>query len=147
MNFLNELKLKKVNFKEMKLENIVMFLLAGLKKSDKKYFIGGKNLWASVSELNGNIINDTKEYLTDEGVKNSNVKLLKKGTVMMSFKLSIGKTGICGKDMYTNEAIAAFVPKTTKINPYYVLLMVSTISKISKNKKGSLGAGSLNKKN
>ena len=64
----------------------------------------------------------------------------------MSFKLSIGKTGICGKDMYTNEAIAAFVPKIPKINPNYILLMVSTISKISKNKKGSLGAGSLNKK-
>ena len=146
-NFLKDLKLKKVNFKEMKLENICDVLIGGTpKRAIKKYFIGGKNLWASVSELNGNIISDTKEYLTDEGVKNSNVKLLKKGTVMMSFKLSIGKTGVCGKDMYTNEAIAAFVPKTTKINPYYVLLMVSTISKISKNKKGSLGAGSLNKK-
>ena len=64
----------------------------------------------------------------------------------MSFKLSIGKTGICGKDMYTNEAIAALVPKNNQIDPYYILLIVSTIAKSSKNKKGSLGQGSLNKK-
>ena len=146
-NFLKNLNSKKVKFKEVKLEDTCDVLIGGTpKRAVKKYFIGGKNLWASVSELNGNTINDTKEYLTDEGVKNSNVKLLKKGTVLMSFKLSIGKTGICGKDMYTNEAIAAFVPKIPKINPNYILLMVSTISKISKNKKGSLGAGSLNKK-
>ena len=113
---MKNLNSKKVKFKEVKLEDTCDVLIGGTpKRAVKKYFIGGKNLWASVSELNGNTINDTKEYLTDEGVKNSNVKLLKKGTVLMSFKLSIGKTGICGKDMYTNEAIAAFVPKIPKL--------------------------------
>jgi hypothetical protein len=48
--------------------------------------------------------------------------------------------------MYTNEAIAAFVPKNNQIDPQYILLIVSTIAKSSKNKKGSLGQGSLNKK-
>lgn len=70
-------------------------------------YFTGNNLWVSIAELNGQIINDTKEKLTDKGVKDSNVKLIKKGTTLLSFKLSIGKTAIAGQDLYTNEAIAA----------------------------------------
>jgi len=145
--FLEYLTKQNIKFKEFKLINICHVHIGGTpKRSIKNYFIGGKNLWASVSELNGSPIYETKEYLTDLGVKNSNVKLLKKGTPIMSFKLSIGKTGICGKDMYTNEAIAGFVPKDNNIDSEYILMMVSTLAKASKEKKGSLGQGSLNKK-
>ncbi|MBW1615636.1 MAG: N-6 DNA methylase [Deltaproteobacteria bacterium] len=70
------------------------------------YFEDGKNLWVSVAEMNGQIIYDTKEKITDLGVKNSNVKLIPQGTTLLSFKLSIGKTAVAGKDLYTNEAVA-----------------------------------------
>ena len=60
--------------------------------------------------MNGQVIYDTKEKITDKGVKNSNVKLIPKGTTLLSFKLSIGKTAVAGKDLYTNEAIAALIP-------------------------------------
>jgi len=73
-----------------------------------KYF-NGDNLWVSIAEMNGKTINDTKEKISDEGVKNSNVKLIPKGTTLLSFKLSIGKTAIAGKDLYTNEAIAELI--------------------------------------
>ena len=52
----------------------------------------------------------TKEKITDEAVAASNVKLIPAGTTLLSFKLSMGKTAIAVKDLYTNEAIAALVP-------------------------------------
>lgn len=73
-------------------------------------FFKGDNLWVSIAEMNGQVINDTKEKITDEAVSESNVKLIPKGTTLLSFKLSIGKTAIAGKDLYTNEAIAGLVP-------------------------------------
>lgn len=79
-----------------------------------KYF-EGENLWVSISEMQGNTIIDTKEKITDEAVQDSNVKLIPKGTTLLSFKLSIGKTAIAGADLYTNEAIAGLIPKTENI--------------------------------
>ena len=74
-------------------------------------YFSGTHLWVSIAEMNGQIITDTKEKITDAGVKDSNVKLIPKGTTLLSFKLSIGKTAIAGTDLYTNEAIAALIPK------------------------------------
>ncbi len=73
----------------------------------------GDNAWVSISDL-GNAekyIDRTKEKITDKGVKESGIKIVQKGTVIMSFKLSIGKTAITAGDMYTNEAIMAFLDK------------------------------------
>ena len=74
---------------------------------------GGTNKWVSIADIgNSNkYINSTKECITDEGVKESGIKVVPKGTVIMSFKLSLGKTAITSEDMYTNEAIMAFIDK------------------------------------
>lgn len=56
------------------------------------------------------IITDTKEKITNKAISDSNVKLIPAGTTLLSFKLSIGKTAIAGKDLYTNEAIAGIIP-------------------------------------
>ena len=69
-----------------------------------------ENYWVSIRDLNGRLILDTNEYLSDDGVRNSNVKLIHEGTVMMSFKLTLGRVAIAGRNLYTNEAIASFSP-------------------------------------
>jgi type I restriction enzyme S subunit len=114
-------------------------------RSKREYYDNGKNVWVSVSELNNNIITDSKEYINDEGVKHSNVKLVKKGSVLMSFKLSIGKCAIAGIDLYTNEAIVAFYSNDeTVLSNQYLYYYLSTRD-FSDSGKGSLGAGSMNK--
>ncbi|RYG71498.1 restriction endonuclease subunit S, partial [Lentibacillus lipolyticus] len=69
------------------------------------------NYWVSIKDLNKKYISQTNERISDEGVNNSNVKLLPPNTVIMSFKLSIGNIGITSVPLYTNEAIAGFIPK------------------------------------
>lgn len=83
-------------------------------RKNMEYYNNGTNLWVSISEMNGQVIYDTKEKITDDAVKHSNVKLIPAGTTLLSFKLSIGKTAIAGKDLYTNEAIAGLIPKDLK---------------------------------
>lgn len=93
------------------LGNVVDVKIGGTPSRKHPAYFNGNNLWVSISEMNGDIITDTKEKITDQAVKDSNVKLIPKGTTLLSFKLSIGKTAIAGADLYTNEAIAGLIPQ------------------------------------
>ncbi|MFH1807990.1 MAG: restriction endonuclease subunit S [Pseudomonadota bacterium] len=80
-------------------------------RSEPRYWDAAKttsNRWAAISDLKGKYLVDTAEYVSDLGVENSSVKLVPEGTVVMSFKLSIGRAAIVSQPLYTNEAIAAF---------------------------------------
>ena len=84
---------------------------------------GGNHRWVSIADI-GNAekyIAKTKECITDAGINASGIKVVPQGTVIMSFKLSIGKTAITAQDMYTNEAIIAFIDKKIfEIDPNYL---------------------------
>ena len=69
------------------------------------------NYWLSIADLKYKYINTTKEHITELGAQKSNAKLFPAGTVVMSFKLTIGKVAILSKPMYTNEAICSLIPK------------------------------------
>ena len=90
-------------------------------RGDKTYW-GGKNTWVSISDMScGKYILNTKECITDKALEETGIPIVKKGTVIMSFKLSIGKVCIANKDLYTNEAIMAFTPKQGyDISPDYL---------------------------
>ena len=114
-------------------------------RSKNEYYKNGTNVWVSVRELNNNIITDSKEHINNEGVKNSNVKLVKKGSILMSFKMSIGKCAIAGTDLYTNEAIVAWYSNNeTILSNQYLYYYLST-EDFSNSGSGSIGAGSMNK--
>ena len=85
----------------------------------------GKNKWVSIADISNNegkIIYDTKEYISDSAAKKINKA--DKGSLLMSFKLSIGKMAFAGDNLYTNEAIIS-IPDTSIYNLrfiYYYLL-------------------------
>jgi type I restriction enzyme S subunit len=64
------------------------------------------NRWVAIRDLSRRVVCETAERITALGVNNSNAKLQQEGTVLLSFKLSIGRVAFAGCDLYTNEAIA-----------------------------------------
>ena len=66
--------------------------------------------WISISDLgkSGTFIIDSSEKLTKEAIKKHNIIVVPKNTILLSFKLTIGRVAICNSDMTTNEAIARF---------------------------------------
>lgn len=77
------------------------------------YWRDGENDWISIADLGSfdKFVGDTKERISEIAVAESGIKPVPADTVLMSFKLSIGKTSITTKPVYTNEAIIAFVDK------------------------------------
>jgi type I restriction enzyme M protein len=141
--------MKSVNmrgFPMITISNICSMMIGGTPlRSKNEYYENGEHVWVSVRELNNNIITDSKEYLNNEGVKNSNVKLVKKGSILMSFKMSIGKCAIAGIDLYTNEAIVAWYSNNETILSNQYLYYYLCTQDFSNSGKGSIGVGSMNK--
>lgn len=67
-----------------------------------------ENVWLSIADLNNaedGYISDSSEYVSDNAVPK--MKLVKANTLLMSFKLTIGRCAITKRELFTNEAIAA----------------------------------------
>lgn len=66
--------------------------------------------WASIRDMgeSGTYILDTTEYLTSEAVDKFNIRLVPNNTVLLSFKLTIGRVTLTDGEITTNEAIAHF---------------------------------------
>lgn len=70
----------------------------------------GDNLWANISDLGPKVLYDTAKRVSNEAIKRTNISTSPKGSLLFSFKLSIGQVGFAGCNLYTNEAIATFLP-------------------------------------
>lgn len=79
--------------------------------------------WMSIKDLgnSGVFIIHTSEFLTSESVEKFRVKRISSGTVVLSFKLTVGRVAITDREMLSNEAIAHFTPRSqTTITNYYL---------------------------
>lgn len=119
-------------------------------RQNQNYWNNASNKWISIADITKDkYICNTKESISDIAVCESGIKAIPPNTVIMSFKLSIGKVCITKDKVYSNEAIMAFLPN----NPnnidisflYYRLLSHNWTLGINKAVKGiTLNKVSLN---
>lgn len=85
-------------------------------RGEQTYWINGKYNWVSISDMvDGGTISTTKEKVSDLAIKEIfSAPISEKGSLLMSFKLSIGKTSILDIDAYHNEAIITIRPVIDK---------------------------------
>ena len=74
--------------------------------------------WISIKDMaeSGVYFFNTSEYLTQDAVEKFNIPVIPANTVILSFKMTIGRVGITTEDMLSNEAIAQF--KFSSNTPY-----------------------------
>lgn len=91
--------------------------------------------WISISDMGkcGLFINRTSERLTQEAINKFNIVIVPADTVILSFKLTVGRIAITTEPMVTNEAIAHF--KTT--NPYITEYLYCYLKSINYKTLGS----------
>ena len=91
-------------------------------RKEPQWFSHNENdfTWVSISDMGncGIYIKNSSEYLTKEAVARYNVKVIPDNTVLLSFKLTVGRVAITNGEMTTNEAIAHFITDKKEINEY-----------------------------
>lgn len=68
-------------------------------------YYNGNIKWLKTGDLNDGVVTETTETITQEGVENSSVKFNEVGNVLIAmYGATIGKLGIAGVEMTTNQA-------------------------------------------
>ena len=116
-------------------------------RKEKEYWENTKFAWVSIADLVANgFIYKTKEkvnqYSVDKIFRN---KISKSGTLLMSFKLTVGKVSILGIDAYHNEAIISIYPfiNDKNIMRDYLFFILPLISQYG-NTKSAIKGNTLN---
>ena len=94
-----------------KLKHVASFYTGWTPPTGNAEFFDGDNLWANISDLGPKILHDTAKRISEKAIDNTAMRVSPAGSVLFSFKLSIGQISFAGRDMYTNEAIATFPPQ------------------------------------
>ena len=97
-------------------------------RKNPEYWNSNDYKWISIADLSKceKYITETKEHISSIAVQESGISEIPANTVIMSFKLSIGKTAITKEPIYSNEAIMSFRDKgVTPLLPDYIYYMFS----------------------
>ena len=100
--------------------------------------------WVSIADMNADsIIYETKERVNEfANTKVFSNRISPKGTLLMSFKLTVGKVSILGVDAFHNEAIVSIFPyiqdkDITKVYLFKILPLISKLGDFKDAIKGS----------
>ena len=117
-------------------------------RGEQSYWSNGIYPWVSISDMSeGGIINETKEKVSEYAANNVFSTISPKGSLLMSFKLTVGRTSILGIDAYHNEAIITIQPYVSNdaIMKMYLFKILPIISSHG-DSKGAIKGKTLNSK-
>ena len=101
-------------------------------RKEKEWFSTQNGVkWISIKDMGncGAFIFNTSEYLTYEAIQKKKVPQVPPDTVILSFKLTVGRVAITTENMVTNEAIAHFLKKkNTLITPEFLYLTLKSFN-------------------
>ncbi|MCO4097053.1 restriction endonuclease subunit S [Macrococcoides canis] len=129
--FSQELRFKDENGEEYpewdkcRLEEICTLTMGFTPSTKNEEFWNGDLPWLSIAGMNSKYTSNGSKNISEIAIKNK--KIVKKGTLLMSFKLSIGNLTILKEDMYTNEAICHFNWNNNSILNEFVYYYLKTI--------------------
>ena len=74
-------------------------------------FFGGRIPWLKTGELNYDVIFETEEYITEKALQECSLRLCSQGDILIAmYGATIGKLGIAGIELTTNQACCACTP-------------------------------------
>lgn len=89
----------------------------GTPSKDRHEFYGGNIPWATVRDLNVEILRTTEHSITMEAVKSSSSNIIPAGSVVIATRVGLGKAVIVAQDTAINQDLRGLVVK----NPHEVL--------------------------
>lgn len=107
-----------------KMHEVIKWSSGGTPKATEKlYYENGSIPWLIIGDLNDGFVLKSEKLITDLGFRNSNAKMIPKGSLLVAMYGSIGKLGISGIDCCCNQAIAFAAEQHNLLTKYVFYYM------------------------
>lgn len=93
-----------------KLKRVMEFRTGWTPPTGRDDYYRGPNPWVTIGDMRSKYLEVTEKQISDEAARVARMSPVPKGSLLFSFKLSIGQVSFAGCELYTNEAIASFSP-------------------------------------
>jgi len=100
------------SWRTARLEEVAQILGGGTPARSEESYFGGGIAWATptdVTALDQLYITETKETVTDAGLRNSSTKLMPAGAVLLTSRATIGFTAVSKVPICTNQGFINFI--------------------------------------
>ncbi|CJZ86188.1 restriction endonuclease subunit S [Streptococcus pneumoniae] len=126
----------------IKFTSLVNFRIGKTPPRSEATFWGTEIPWVSISDMPiSGYVTNTRESISKLALKSKKIDISPKGTLLMSFKLSIGKVAILDIPATHNEAIISIFPYANKENIIrdYLMIFLPLISTLGDSKDAIKG--------
>lgn len=131
---------KNTDYEEFKLGYLAKIQSGGTPSTSNLNYYNGHIPWVSISDMTsgGKYVFDTKNKITQMGLKNSSAKLFPSETVLYAMYASIGKCSIAKTSLCTSQAILGIQPSPMLYHEYLYYFLVAFKNRIRR--QGQQGA-------
>ena len=136
-------------WQEVKLGDVAKIVTGGTPSTKIKEYWGGNILWMNSGELNNKYIYNTKTRITEEGLKNSNARLIPIESVLIGLAgqgKTRGTVAINYVELCTNQSVASILPNDYFIQKYLYYQLEMRYNELRSLSYGDGGRGGLNLK-
>jgi type I restriction enzyme S subunit len=109
------------NFKEYSIGDVCKIIGGGTPSKSNNQFYQGNIPWATVGDMNQEIIEKTKFKITNDAVTNSSTNVILKNNVIIATRVGLGKICITKSDTAINQDLKAVIPLDLKVLEIYYL--------------------------
>lgn len=107
-----------------RVKDIFTYTTGNTPDSKNESYYEGNNTWICIGDISEDkYISDSKMKISDKAINDLNMIKTPKGSLLYSFKLSIGKMAFVEQDVYTNEAILSIFPNK-RISLHFIYYML-----------------------
>lgn len=109
-----------VSSKKVKLGTLADFLNGGTPSRKNEAYYRGHIPWITSADVNSEIAQRARYFITDEAVENSSTRIIPEGNLLLVTRTGVGKVAITGSDLCINQDFTAIIPKTKIVNVRYL---------------------------
>lgn len=113
---------------KIKLGEVCDIIGGGTPSKKREEFYGGDIPWATVRDMNYDILNETDFTITELGLENSSANIISKGNIIIATRVGLGKVCKLKQDTAINQDLKGIIPKNDNLLTDYLFLWFKSIS-------------------